>query len=282
MVRRQSFFLHVIKGFDCVRNTALQSVIRVNQQRARIRIKVCVRLECLELRVKTHDPAVCVGSHDRHAKELAAENVAGSDATADDGCSRAVGSGIRPLRTAESELHDTASARRMADPCGLGRNQALMVHNVEDRRLNKLSLHDRSDDLDQRLTRENQRAFRDRVNIAGKLEISKIIQKCRCKLIKTSQVLDVLTGEMKLLYVLHELLDAAHDGVSSSARIVAEKRIKNDRTVLFLVLKIPLHHREFIKIREQRKILPVHIFLSWLQCSPASFHDFVHQPKNTK
>ena len=72
VIQRKTLFLHIIKGSDCVRNTASQRVVGVYEKCAGGRIKLCIGLEGLELTVKAHDPAVGMRAENRNVKKLTA------------------------------------------------------------------------------------------------------------------------------------------------------------------------------------------------------------------
>ena len=139
-----------------------------------------------------------------------------------------------------------------------------MVDDVQDGRLDQLRLHDRRNDLDERLSREDQRSLGDAVDITRELEVREIVQEVGVKGVKAPKVLDILAGEVQLIEVLDQLLHAAHDAVAAAERVDTEKRVEDDGLVLILVLEITLHHRQLIEVGEQRQILSVHCFSSFL------------------
>ena len=205
---------------------------------------------------------------DRYVKQLAAQDVGSARASGDHRGARAVGAGIRSLRPAEAELHDRIALRRIADAGSLRRDQALVVDDVKDRSLHELGLHDRRNDLDERLAREDQRSLRDRPDVAGELELREIVEEVFIEDAESGQVIDILLGKVQFLDVFDELLQARHDGVAAAERIDAEERVEDDRLVLVLVLEVALHHREFIKICQKCKILSVHDLPTSLRQNP--------------
>ena len=58
----------------------------------------------------------------------------------------------------------------------LGSNQALMIDDIKQSRLYQLRLHNRSDNLNQRLSRENNRTFGNCIDIARESERTQIVQ----------------------------------------------------------------------------------------------------------
>ena len=71
-----------------------------------------------------------VGSLHGNVKELAAEDVGGTDTSADHGRPCPVDTGVRPLSSAQSKLHNTVAPGGIADPGGFGGNQALVIDDV--------------------------------------------------------------------------------------------------------------------------------------------------------
>jgi hypothetical protein len=209
---------------------------------------------------KTHDPAVCVRAFDGNLKQFAAENVGRANAACNDGRPCTVCTGVRALRTAKTEFHDTVSACRITDPCGFGGDEALMVDDIQDGGLHQLCLHDRRHDFHERFAREDQRAFGYRIDIAGEFKMCKIIEKILVKDADAPEIVDILRTEVQFLDVLEKLLYAAHDRITAAAGIGAEKSVEDDGLILVFVFKVALHHRKFIQVCEKCQILSVHYF----------------------
>ena len=118
-----------------------------------------------------------MGSLHRDIKKLSCQYIAGGDTAANHGCPCTVGARIGTLCTAQAEFHDAVSARCIADAGSLGGNQALMVDDVQNSSFDKLCFHDWCDNLYHRFSGEHDASFRNRINIAGKFEVSQIQQK---------------------------------------------------------------------------------------------------------
>ena len=71
-----------------------------------------------------------------------------------------------------------------------------MIQNCKDCCLNKLSLHDRSNDLYKRFSWEDNASFRDRVNITGKMEVTQIVQEIFPEDAKAAQISDIVVFKM--------------------------------------------------------------------------------------
>jgi len=127
-------------------------------------------------------------SENRNVKHLAGQYV-GSTGTSADHCSSGTeDSGVRTLGTAKTEFHDGIALSCVAYTCCLSGNKTLMVHNVQDGRLYKLSFHDRCDNLDHWLSREDHGSLRNCVDITGESEVAQILKEIILKDAKTSQI----------------------------------------------------------------------------------------------
>ena len=98
---------HFLKYADCVRHTGFQSVIRINEQSAVIRIEISVSLKCSIFIREAHDPAVCVGSEYRYIKKLTCKYIGSTYTSADHSCSCTVKTCIRSLGTAQPKFHNS-------------------------------------------------------------------------------------------------------------------------------------------------------------------------------
>ena len=195
----------------------------------------------------------------RHVKHLTSKHTGCSDTTTDHSCTGSKNTGIRSLGTAKTELHDSITFRRIADTCCLGSDQALMVHNVQNRSFHKLSFHNRCYHFHHWLSWENNSAFRDGINIAGKMEGAKIFQKILLKNGKTAKIFDICVCKSQILNIFNYLLQSCTDSKTASAWVITVKHVEYDSLVSW-VLKIPLHHGKFIKIREQSQVICSHVY----------------------
>ena len=189
----------------------------------------------------------------RHIEEFAGQDIRGADTSADHSGAGAPDAGVRTLGASETEFHDSVALCGVNDTGRLCGDQRLMVDNVQKCRFNKLGLHQWRNDLDERLSREDNRSLRNCVDIPGKMEASQILQKIVIEQTETSQVFDILRRKMKIAYVVDYLLQAAGYGIASVAWVVAVKSIKDDDLIGW-ILEITLHHGQFIEIGHHRQI----------------------------
>ena len=193
---------------------------------------------------------MCVRTLHRYVKHLSSQNIAGADATADHGSARSVDAGVRSLGAAQTEFHDAIAFRCPYDAGSLCRDQALMIDDIQHRCLDQLRFHNRSHDLNQRLVWEYDGAFRNRVQVPGKMEAAQIFQKVGVEDTETAQVGDIVIGELQVLDIIDDLFQTGCDGVAASAGVVSIKDIEDNGFVVVL-FKIALHHGKFVKICHQ-------------------------------
>ena len=198
-----------------------------------------------------------VGSHDRNMEELAGQDVGGAYASADDSCPGPIGSRVRPLRPAKAELHDGTALRGIAYACCLCGDQGLMVDDIEKCGFHQLGFHDGGDDLHQRLLREDNGSFRNRVDISGEMKMQEVFQEILVKGSGGAKVFDILLIKGQVLHIIDQLLQPGADGISAAIRVAAVKCIKNDPWIP-AGLEITLHHRQFIEIGKKRQLHGAH------------------------
>ena len=111
-----------------------------------------------------------VGTEDRHVEHFSGQYIGCADTAADDGSPRTIQTCIRSLGAAQSELHDSVALCCMYYAGSFCGDQALMVDDRQYSGLYKLCLHDRSDNFDQRLSREDHTSFRNGINVSAEVE----------------------------------------------------------------------------------------------------------------
>ena len=74
-------------------------------------------------------------------------------------------------------------------------------------------------------------ALRDRIDIAGEMEIRQIFQKIFIKDAEASQIIDIFIAEMQIFNIINHLIQTGCDRIAAAAGIFAVKRIKNDRFI---------------------------------------------------
>ena len=204
-----------------------------------------------------------MGSLNRHMEHFSAEDIGGADAAGNHSGSGAVNACVRSLGAAKSEFHNPVTLGCIYHPRCLGGNQRLVVDNIKKGGFNQLSLHNRRDDFDKGLTGKYNCAFRNSINIAGKMEIFQIFQKILFKQSCAAKVVDIILFKMQIFNIFDDLLQTGTDRVAAPYRVAAVKCIENDGFIGILFLKISLHHSQLIEICQQSKITFTH------RCSPS-------------
>ena len=183
-----------------------------------------------------------------------ADRAGRSDAAADIGCSCPVDRRRSAVGSAAAEFHDGSALRRPHDAVGLRRDQTLVVDHQQDHRLDELCLHDRTADRQDRLTREDRGAFRDRPDIAFKLKILQIVEELFAHPALAAQELDVLFRKLQIFHVLDDLVQPREDRETAVIRHIAEKAVKIGDVILHACFKITVGHCQFIKVGQQRQV----------------------------
>ena len=238
-----------VEGFDGVRHTGLQDVEGVDEQRAALRIFLCVGKEGVELGVEHLDPAVGHGAEGRDAVVSAVERTGRTDRAADVRGTRAVDGRHGAVRTAGAELHDRSAVRRADDTVRLGGDEALMVEEHQHGRLDELRLDDRTADVDDRLVREDRCAFRNGPDVAGELKGPEIVEEVVRKAAGL-EVVEVLLGKVQAVQVVHHLLEAGRDDVAAVVRHMAVEQVEVADGILQPVMEIATTHGQLIEVCE--------------------------------
>ena len=197
-----------------------------------------------------------------YIKHLSGKHVAGADAAADHSGPCAVNAGVRPLRAAEAEFHDSVAAGRIAYPGRLGGDEALVVDNIQNSGFNQLRFHNRSDDFNHWFPGEHDASFRNCIDASGKFEILQIFKEVVLKNSQTFQIGNFIIIEMQVFHIFDNLRKPCADGVAGFHRVIPVKGVKNYRFITVHVLKVALHHRQFVKIGHEGKIPRFHGFSS--------------------
>ena len=199
-----------------------------------------------------------VSSQHGHVEHLSGQDVGGSGTSGDHCGPRAVDTRVGSLSSPKAEFHDTVTPRGVAYPGRLGGDQALVIDYVQNRGLHKLRFHDRRDDFYDRFSGKDHSSFRDGIDISRKMEGTEIFQEILLKNMKSSQIINILFGKMKIFYIFNHLLQPGGNGETAAAGVGAVKHIEDDSLVCG-VFEIPLHHGQFIEIREQGQVCCSHV-----------------------
>ena len=90
--------------------------------------------------------------------------------------------------------------------------------------------------------------------IAGEFEHLQIIQELLLKNIQSCKVSNVLVGEMQVFDVFDHLLQSRTDRIAAVLRVGPVKHVENDGLVHARILKVSLHHCQFVQICQKREV----------------------------
>ena len=189
-----------------------------------------------------------MGAAHGDVKHLSAEHVRSAHATRDDCGARAVNRRVRSLRSPAAELHHAVALRRAHNACGLGRDETLVVDDVQNRGLDKLRLHNRGNHLDQRLARENDRALGNRVDVTGEAEVPQVVEEGGFEHTETFEICNLILRKVQVFDIVNYLLEPGANRVAVAFRVGAVKHVEDYSLIDILVFKIALHHRELIQV----------------------------------
>ena len=253
-----------VKHFDGVGNAAFDDVVSIDEQQAGVGESIRIRLERRILVLKTHDETVRMGTGYGNAVQHAGQHV-GSGRTAADHCRPCtVDAGVRSLRAAKSEFHDLSRPCGVADFGGFGRDQRLVIDDIEQRRFDELRFANGRDDGENGFLREDKSAFLYRGDGARKTEVFQKRKKFFVKQTQRTQIRDLLFPEMQVVNVVDRLLQARRNRVSDHA-VCAVKNVENRGFFMLAQFKIAVHHRQLVQVGHQSQISHNVLFLVLFQ-----------------
>ena len=255
---------HVLEGSDGVGDAGLQGVVGVHQERGIVGVQLAIGAEGLVFVVKHLHPGVGHGAAGRHTVHGVGEGAGSTGSTADVGRAGADDSAVRTLSAAGAKLQHGAALSSPDDAVGLGGDQALMIDGQQQVGFNQLRLNGGSLDGQDGLVGEDGRAFRDSVDITGEFEVAQIIQEGLVKVTLGAQVGDVIIGEVQLLDVFHDLLQAGRDGKAAAVRHGTVEYVKHHILLVEAVAEITVAHRDLIKVKEHGQIAFRHGHICYL------------------
>jgi len=90
------------------------------------------------------------------------------------------------------------------------------------------------------------------------MESAQVLQKIFLKQSDRAQVVDVTLVEMKVFYIVNDLLKSGTDRITAVYGVVAVKCIENDSLICIFLFEIALHHCQLIKICQQGQVAFTH------------------------
>ena len=171
-------------------------------------------------------------------------------AAADVGRACAQNRALCALRSAGAEFQHRPALRGADDAVCLGSDQALVVEDEQDIRLDELRLDGGCADGQDRLAREDRRALRHGEDVAREAEIAQVGEEVLVKDAAAAQVGDVLFGKMQVADVVDHLLQPCRDGEAAAVGDVAVKDVEIADAVTHPVAEIAVAHRQLVEVAE--------------------------------
>ena len=162
--------------------------------------------------------------------------------------------GLRSVSTPGSEFHNRSSFGGSHNSVCLGGNEALMVDGQQNHGFNELSLHYGTSYGDYRFMGENRRSLRYCPHVAFEFKVPEVIKKFFTKHIFASQIFDILFCELKVFEIVNGLLQPCHNGKAASVRNLSEEHVKICYVFSHSGLKIPVRHRQLVKVSQHSEI----------------------------
>ena len=125
-----------------------------------------------------------------------------------------------------------------------------MVYYVQNRRFNELRLDDGRFYGENGFAGEHHRSLGNGIHVARESQVFKVSEKTLVEQVKPAKISDFLFAERKTEDIIHGLLQPCGDGIGDEF-FSAEEHVKHGDFVRFTLEVIPVHHREFVKVREK-------------------------------
>ena len=113
-----------------------------------------------------------MSSKDRYVEHLACENTRSTGTSTDDCGTCAKDTCIRSLGTTQTKFHDRITLCSIANAGCFGSNEALVIDDIQDCCLYKLSFHDRCYNFDKRFSWEDNCSLRNCIDITCETEVA--------------------------------------------------------------------------------------------------------------
>ena len=203
---------------------------------------------------------MCYGAHglDVCAKLHLGQAVGRADAAAQNGRISTIVAGALALCATGAELHDAAGRMgvQASDTGGLGSDQAVEVHGLQQIGLDQDRTHQVALDAHHLHMRVSHGTFRQRIHIALPLIGAQVIAKLLAHALG-AQPPDILCVEVIVQQKAGQFALACTDGIALIIRVLAEEHIEHQGRVLEPVQEQAVGHGEFIKINDHCGVVVV-------------------------
>ena len=183
------------------------------------------------------------------------DGTSGSGTAADIGSACPVNGAVIALCTARAEFHHSASVRCAGNTAGFGSNQRLVVNGEQHHRFDKLCLNGGTAHGDDRLIREDRRAFGYRPHVAAEFKVGEIVQKRIAEQVFAAQIVNIFGRELQVGEIVYKLFHTRHNGITAVVRHTTEEHIKIDDRLTLAAFQKAVSHRQLVKVRKHCQIV---------------------------
>ena len=151
----------------------------------------------------------------------------------------------------------------MHDTRRFGGDARLVVEGEQQVGFDQLAVNQRGAHGEQRLMREDDRAFRHSTNVAVEAEVGEVVEEFGGEDAFAAQKGDVVRGEVEEFEVIQHLCQPGEDGVAAVVGHGAEEVVEIRDFVLPPLVKVALRHGERVVVHHQDAVVVDDLFHSW-------------------
>ena len=149
----------------------------------------------------------------RKSEFFCRQNVTCSAAASYYAGSRSVNACVRSLRSAQTEFYNAFSVSSLHYSRSLRRYKRLMPYDVENSRLQQLSLRKRRLHYKNGLAGKNNFAFYRRIYFARKLKVFQIVEKSLVKRTERTKIVYFILSEMQIFHIIQCLFETCENRI---------------------------------------------------------------------
>ena len=209
------------------------------------------RDERLDVGREREDVAVGHRPGRRHAVQIPGRDGRGGGAAADVGRPGREEARVSAVRAPEPEVDHGPPVGGGDDPAGLGRDQRLEVHLVQEQRLDELAREEIALDAQDRLARVHHRALRNGRKLARELDRRQPREQRRRADPRPLEVFQRRVAEPQAGQHLDGALEAGGDEVAPVRRQLAREELERDRLGVLALRHVGIGHRQLVLVDEQ-------------------------------
>src|SRR6266403_4442105 len=248
-----SIFAQLFGDFDRSAH-AIDRVIGVHQEHAIVGQCSCISFKRLPLAFEKHDPTVRLRSAGRNPVVLARLQIRRAGTAADVGRTGSRQTAINSLGATQTKFDYRVIFSSKTDACRLRRNETLEIQDVEQSRFQELALDDGAANPDERFIRENQRSFRNRINVASQSQTAQVIEKAGIKQrlaivsVLRGKIIYLSFGEIKRAQKVDRRREPARERESTTKRVLTKSDVERRLVITHTGFPIAARHSDLIKV----------------------------------